>query len=309
LAEKWPGHLGEKGLCRLYSAVYGQQPAAPCCLYQLQTKPKVTEDKMEKFPNKTVTAPVNVQTGGFCRRCRREHWLGPGNTQQLCRELMHQFDNLNTIDLFSMSPGSDTKMSTAPLFGPTRGKMFGVMECLKPDGTTVTLQAFSGQYNGLWLADGWVPPLFELDDFLALTVNKEKQIKQLGREIDQLSPHSSNWLAQRKKRRLLSRQLMRDIHSLYRLSNFQGVTATLNDAFIGDSGIPTGTGDCCAPKLLNYAAKNNMRPLGISEFFWGKENKAGGHQHGTFTSSCVEKCLPILGFMLCGLEDSPLSVI
>lgn len=261
---------------------------------------------MESSPDIAVTEPATIRTGGFCLRCGREHWLGPGNTQHLCRELTRQFDSLGTIDLFSTPPGSVSTLETAPLFGPARGKMFGVMECLKPDGTNVILYAFSGQYNGFWLAEGWAPPLFEIDDFLALTVDKEKQIKQLGREIDKCSPHSSDWLVQRKKRRLLSRQLMRDIHSLYRLANFQGVTATLEEAFTGNNGIPTGTGDCCAPKLLNFAAKNNMHPLGISEFFWGKENISGGHRHGSFTSSCVEKCQPILGFMLCGLEDSPL---
>ena len=96
---------------------------------------------------------------------------------------------------------------------------------------------------------------------------------------------------------------MRDIHSLYRLTNFRGETTTLDEAFIGDSGIPTGTGDCCAPKLLHFAAQNDLRPLGISEFFWGKENISGEHHHGSFSSSCVEKCRPILGFMLCGLDE------
>lgn len=276
------------------------------CQNRQQTKPKMTRDKMENSIRKAVTEPAIVRTGGFCRRCGREHWLGPGNTQHLCRKLIHQLDRRGTIDLFSIPPGTISTLGTAPLFGPARGKMFGVMECLKPDGTIVILYAFSGQYSGLWLADGWVPPLFEIDDFLALTVEKEKQIKQLGREIDKCSPHSREWLAQRKKRRLLSRQLMRDIHSLYRLANFKGETATLEEAFVGKSGIPTGTGDCCAPKLLNFAAKNNMYPLGISEFFWGRENKSGGHRHGSFTSSCVEKCQPILGFMLCGLEPPPL---
>ncbi len=180
--------------------------------------------------------------------------------------------------------------------------MFGVMECLQPDGTRVVLQAFSGQYNGLWLVDGWMPPLFAVSDFLALTITVEQQIKQLGREIALREPHSCDWLALRKKRRLLSRSLMSDIHALYTLNNFRGEKATLVEAFIGDNGIPTGTGDCCAPKLLNFAARNKLRPLGISEFFWGRENRSGSRQHGIFTSSCAEKCQPVLGFILCGLD-------
>ncbi len=251
-----------------------------------------------------VTEPPKLRTGGYCRSCEKEHWLGPGNTLHHCRKLMHHFSRLQTIDLFATGPEKTTSLATAPLFGPARGKMFGVMECLKPDGTTAILHAFSGQYNGSWLVDGWVPPLFPLDGFLAMTVDTEKQIKQLGRVIEACPPHSSDWLAQRKKRRLLSRQLMRDIQSLYSFNNFKGETASLREAFIGNKGIPTGTGDCCAPKLLDFAARNNLRPLGISEFFWGRENKSGGHQHARFTSSCAEKCQPILGFMLCGLKAS-----
>lgn len=262
---------------------------------------------MDNTHKTAVDEPSIVTTGGYCRRCNREHRLGPGNTRQHCRELMRRFDDLQTIDrTFDLSaPQAKThaKLGTAPLFGPARGKMFGVLECLRPNGTTIILYAFSGQYHGSWLVDGWVPPLFDIDDFLSLTVEKEQQIKELGRTIEQRMPHSGDWLAQRKKRRQLSQNLMCEIHNLYSLSNFRGETAGLTAAFTGSKGIPTGTGDCCAPKLLNFAAKNNLRPLGIHEFFWGRENRAGGHRHGAFTSSCAEKCQPILGFMLCGLDE------
>jgi hypothetical protein len=244
-----------------------------------------------------------VTTGGYCRKCGREHRLGPGNTRQHCLDLMRRFNDLQTIDISASQAKPQAKLGTAPLFGPDRGKMFGVLECLAPDGTTVILYAFSGQYLGSWLVEGWVPPLFDTLDFLSLTADKELQIKQLGQMIEQEVPHSGNWLAQRQKRRLLSRVLMREIHNLYSLSNFRGETAGLAAAFCGSTGIPTGTGDCCAPKLLNFAAKNNLRPLGIHEFFWGRENRAGGYRHGAFTSSCAEKCQPILGFMLCGLDE------
>ena len=251
----------------------------------------------------TATEPQELRTGGYCRRCGKEHWLGPGNTLQHCRKLMHDLADRQTIDLFSPAQKNPAELATALLFGPARGKMFGVMECLQPNGTRMFMQAFSGQYNGLWQVDGWVPPLFAVRDFHALTITVEKQIKQLGREIDLYQAQSGDWLALRKKRRLLSRSLMGDIHALYTLNNFRGETAPLAEAFIGDKGIPAGTGDCCAPKLLNFAARHKLRPLGIVEFFWGRENRSGGRQQGVFSSSCAEKCQPILGFMLCGLGD------
>lgn len=243
-----------------------------------------------------------LQISGFCRNCGKTHRLGVGNCLQHSHDLMQSFEDLGTINLLSTHPTSAADLKTSSLFGAARGKMFGVMECTKSDGKVVFLYAFSGQYNGLWLVDGWVPPLFEVDQFYELTVNTEKQIKQLGNDIDQCTPHSRQWLSLRKKRRLLSRSLMRDIHNLYSLSNFRGKSASLEEAFNGHS-IPTGTGDCCAPKLLNFAAKNNLQPTGMAEFFWGKENRSGSQSHGVFSSSCKEKCQPILGFMLCGLEE------
>lgn len=215
---------------------------------------------------------------------------------------MKQLDTHRSIDLFSAVPDEDDRLKTEYLFGPAKGKMFGVMHCLDPDGTTLQIRAFSGQYNGIWEVAGWVPPLFDEDEFSRVSGDIEKQIKAIGREIDQSPPHSDKWLLLRKKRRELSQNLMRYIHNLYRLTNFRGETIPLHQAYTGQNGIPTGTGDCCAPKLLNYAAKNNLVPLSLAEFYWGLENKSGSRQHGSFYSSCEEKCEPILGFMLCGID-------
>ena len=247
-------------------------------------------------------------SGGYCRRCGREHRLGPGNTLGPCRELMRLLAECGTIDLFSSGPSPNPDLATAWLFGPARGKMFGILECLRPDGGTTFLRAFSGQYNGLWLVEGWVPPLFDVHGFNALCPEVELRIKELGRQIEHCPAHSQKWLALRKERRQLSRQLMREIHGLYRLTNFRGETASLAEAHAGtgeEKKIPTGTGDCCGPKLLNYAANNGLWPVGLAEFYWGRENRSGSRHHDTFNGSCKEKCAPILGFMLCGLDDQP----
>ncbi len=207
-----------------------------------------------------------------------------------------------TIDLFSDQPPFAPALATDWLFGPARGKMFGILECLRPGGTTTFLYAFSGQYKGCWLVRGWVPPLFDVDAFLALSGAVEPRIKALSRQIDR-DGGGEKWLALRKERLHLSRQLMEDLHSLYHLTNFRGKTATLRDVFLGETGIPTGTGDCCAPKLLNFAARHRLRPIGLSEFYWGRENPSGTRQHASLSGSCKEKCMPILGFMLCGLDE------
>jgi hypothetical protein len=216
---------------------------------------------------------------------------------------MQLFADRGTIDLFSDRSARPPALTTDWLFGPARGKMFGLLECRRPDGTPVILRAFSGQYNGYWLVDGWVPPLFAVDEFQAVSGAGEQRIKELGREIESCAGQSEKWLALRKERRRLSRHLMRELHGLYRLTNFRGETAGLADVFLGESGIPTGTGDCCAPKLLNFAARHRLRPIGLTEFYWGRENRSGTRQPGSCSGSCVEKCMPILGFMLCGLDE------
>jgi hypothetical protein len=230
------------------------------------------------------------------------HSLEAGQSREQGLELIKRLNEQDSIHLSPNSNETLANLSTDPLWGEARGKMFGVLTCLTAENTPVTVYAFSGQYNGQWEVEGWAPPLFDVGAFHILTDHQEKEIKKIGREIDASRPHSKQWLALRKKRRTLSQTLMKEIHNLYSLTNFRGDTSCLEDVFLKNKKIPTGTGDCCAPKLLNYAAKNNLRPTGISEFFYGRQTKSGSHQHGRFSSSCQEKCAPILGFMLCGLE-------
>jgi len=252
------------------------------------------------IPNKSHS--LQTESRGFCRRCKTIHRIGSSKATAYCLTLMAQLDAHRSIDLFSATPDKDEELKTEYLFGPARGKMFGAMHCMAPDGATQIVRAFSGQYNGIWEVEGWVPPLFNVNDFSRTSDKIEKQIKAIGRKIDRSPPHSDKWLLLREKRRKLSQNLMLDIHNLYRLTNFHGETATLNEVYNNLNGIPTGTGDCCAPKLLSCAAKNSLIPLGIAEFYWGRENRSGSRQHGSFYSSCKEKCEPILGFMLCGLD-------
>jgi hypothetical protein len=195
-----------------------------------------------------------------------------------------------------LDDGRDARFSTDYLLGPARGQMFGVLECRAADGNLVVLRAFSCQYNGEWRVDGWVPPVLDVVEFHRITEPVDREIKALDRMI---SEGATPGLIQR--RRALSRDLTTRIQGLYRFTNFRGQTRPLTEVFQG--GIPTGAGDCCAPKLLNHAALQGLTPLGISEFYWGRENRSGTRRHGEFYPACAEKCQPILGFMLCGTGE------
>lgn len=204
---------------------------------------------------------------------------------------MRQLESSRCID-----DGSDPALSTEVLFGESRGHMFGVLECLDAAGNTVLLKAFSGQYNGHWLADGWAPPIIDANNFNRIVDPVDRKIKRLDRQI---AENKDRELI--RKRKALSQELMKQLHAQYQLKNFCGETRPLTAVF-PTLGIPAGVGDCCAPKLLNFAAKNGLRPVGLSEFYWGRENRSGTRQHKQFYPACAEKCQPILGFMLCGLD-------
>jgi len=237
---------------------------------------------------------------GYCRACGREHLLHGNGAQRHGLELMEFLRTRRSLDLGAAATETDPRLSTAWLYGEARGKMFGVLECLAADGSTRILRAFSGQYNGLWEIVGWAPPLFDHRQLAAISAATEQEIKRLGVALANAGDPGQRRTLQR-RRRQLSQDLMRRIHDLYRLTNFHGREASLAAA-CGTTAIATGTGDCCAPKLLNLAARSNLVPLGMAEFFWGRSNRSGTREEGRFYPACVEKCAPILGFMLCGLE-------
>lgn len=239
---------------------------------------------------------------GFCSYCGCDHTFPGGECRLLAQTLMEQLSERKCIGSNFPGHSDPHRLSIDPLFGESRGKMFGVMECRAADGTTIFCKAFSGQFNALWLVEGWVPPLFDVDEWTRVNTGPELTIKGLSRKIQACLDDQKKTTLQR-ERKNQSRRLMKDLHALYRLTNFRGLTLPLTDIFPDKTGIPTGTGDCCAPKLLNFAATHNLLPIGISEFYWGRENRSANRQHGHFYLPCVEKCRPILGFMLCGLSE------
>jgi hypothetical protein len=231
------------------------------------------------------------------------HFFRGSDCQHRGLELMTMLSRNKHIAADSSSVYEKRALSTETLFGESRGKMFGVMECLAPDGSITTLKAFSGQYNGLWQVEGWVPPLFDIQSWIDLNNKSEPLIKMLSQTADACDDHPLRKKYLRQGGKALSRKLMKEFHGLYRLTNFHGRTAPLPHLIAAGTGIPTGTGDCCAPKLLNFAATHNLMPLGFAEFYWGRETKSGDRKHGYFYPPCSEKCALVLGYLLCGLEE------
>ncbi|MCJ2164390.1 MULTISPECIES: hypothetical protein [unclassified Pseudodesulfovibrio] len=244
----------------------------------------------------------SIACRGGCARCGREHTLPVGPSHGPAVELFRRLEQEGRIDFDA--PAADPRFSIEYLLGDARGQMFGVLVVRNGQGQTGVLKAFSGQYNSVWEVDGWVPPLLDVARFKRDTLAGEQRIKAMGREILGLPKGAPARDALIDKRKKASQVLMQEIHAMYTLPNFRGERLPLPSATHGQGGVPTGTGDCCAPKLLGYAALNGLTPLGLSEFYFGRANRSGLKAHGEFYPSCPDKCARILGFMLCGLEGA-----
>jgi tRNA pseudouridine32 synthase/23S rRNA pseudouridine746 synthase len=114
----------------------------------------------------------------------------------------------------------------------------------------------------------------------------------------------------RRERKQRSRALQAAMHDAHGLLNFAGGYVPLRELF-GARGIPSGAGDCCAPKLLHAAALAGIRPRGMAEIWCGPPPPDGSKRPGQLCQACDEKCGPLLGYLLCGADDprSGLSTI
>lgn len=210
--------------------------------------------------------------------------------------------------------------------------MFGALVCLDNSGAQVVLRAFSGSLGGKWNVAGFVPPLFDEEKYDAAISINDKKIHELSVACARETPEQKS--ARKKMRIQLCDETLRRIYALYRFFCADGIARNFSDIvnttlyarFQNDENptqnelsektehgflIPTGTGDCCAPKLLSYAFENNLLPVSLEEFYW---NGPGAYKSGEveFKNPCDEKCgmiLPvILGLKIVYRDESILVV-
>lgn len=132
----------------------------------------------------------------------------------------------------------------------------------------------------------------------ASVAEHQEALDVLEREIETL----------KRERREGSDALQRWLFDQYVMLNAKGMRRTLIDIFARFNGTlpPAGAGDCCAPKLLQFAYAHNLRPVSLAEFWLGAPPSTEVRRHLQFYPPCRSKCYPILQFMLQGL-DAPLS--
>lgn len=177
-----------------------------------------------------------------------------------------------------------------------QGKMFGILVCADSQGGIQTLQAFSAMLDGSYHYEGFVPPVYEMS------------VPPIGTSRQE------------------SQRLQRLLFANYRFTNAQGETRNLLDIFSHEPPIlspeewfhkssitnhqspitsplpPSGAGECCAPKLLQYALTHHLTPLALAEFWVGVPPRTELRQEGVFYPPCSGKCVPILRHMLKGID-------
>ena len=110
----------------------------------------------------------------------------------------------------------------------------------------------------------------------------------------------SEILALKQERKQRSDALQRWLFDHFEMLNGQGERRTLTEIFIHTpQGLPpAGSGECCAPKLLQYAYEHHLQPLAIAEFWQGRSPRMEIRHHGQYYPACRGKCKPILEWML-----------
>lgn len=116
---------------------------------------------------------------------------------------------------------------------------------------------------------------------------EDSKIVDLEKERHSRSTALQNWIFQR-----------------FILTNGLGEQKNLLEIFhdYNESIPPAGSGECCAPKLLNTAYNTNLKPICIAEFWYGNSPIGEIRHHKQYYPSCNSKCGPILDFMLKGLD-------
>lgn len=139
--------------------------------------------------------------------------------------------------------------------------------------------------------------------------------------------YQADILSLKQLRKTLSDALQQWLFSQFRMQNHEGESKDLLEIFrdaalrdypqatIATSRIaalkmvpPAGSGECCEPKLLQYAYSLGYKPLQMAMFWWGESPKEEIRHHLHFYPACNGKCKPILQWMLPASTFEPAAV-
>ncbi|MUP14217.1 pseudouridylate synthase [Ancylomarina euxinus] len=184
-----------------------------------------------------------------------------------------------------------------------KGKMFGILVVQKEDCTYSYLGTVSGKLQGNTICDKFVPSTFDdsIDDFF---INRGMtELTEIGNQIKKAKkPSEISLLIENRKQKSFA--LQQRLFENYQFLNFSGIEKNVLQIFESSShgNPPAAAGECAAPKLLQYAFKNRLKPIALAEFWWGNSIKNQEREHKLFYPACKNKCRPILEYMLDDVE-------
>ena len=208
----------------------------------------------------------------------------------------------------------------------SEGKMFGVLVVTDPtpdpsptrEGNACGfLAAYSGLLEGRNDWPYFVPPVYDAQQPDGYFKQKEREISEI--RVNPCPSDAENGQTDAEPSQLLRKKMSQDLQlwlfHQYQFLNARGEKRDLVDVWQDyhcSARIrrryplpPGGTGDCCAPKLLQYAYQQGLKPVCMAEFWWGPSPKSEVRHHGHFYPACRGKCKPVLTWMLQGLEVDP----
>jgi tRNA pseudouridine32 synthase/23S rRNA pseudouridine746 synthase len=117
----------------------------------------------------------------------------------------------------------------------------------------------------------------------------------------------------RRERRQKSDNLQRWLFDQFVMVNAKGERLGLREIFArygalhGQPGLepPSGSGECCEPRLLQTAYLLGLRPVSMAMFWWGESPREEVRHAGRCYPACQSKCKPLLWWMLQGLDVAP----
>ncbi len=184
----------------------------------------------------------------------------------------------------------------------TCGKMFGVLmvepSAISDQYSDNYLAAFSAKLDGSYFHEGFVPPVY------AMAEEPVGHSKEESRRLQRLLFANYNFLNGRGKSKNLLEIFANEKPIVSADEWFSSAVSNQPSAFRLP---PSGAGECCAPKLLQYALTHGLKPLQLAEFWVGAPSKTEIRQEGTYYAPCSGRCVPIIRHMTKGLDDLEIS--
>lgn len=182
------------------------------------------------------------------------------------------------------------------------------------------LAAFSAMLDGQMQHEGFVPPVYDWSVPDGYFRKEEAAISVLTKNLK-----VTDTMALRQERKHRSQALQRWLFAQFKMINAASEQRDLLDIFASEPVIlspeeyfaerklenastplpPSGAGECCAPKLLQFAFLHGLRPVCMAEFWMGASPHDEVRIEGRYYPACQGKCRPILRHMLQGTAVAP----